>query len=251
MGWNDAIPRKTECLFRGLEEDARFYFLHSYYFVPHQESDVLAITDYNGPYTGVYTYHSNSQDSYSWYGPSRIKFLQNGLGGAWHHLVVVREGTGIGQLKLYRNGVAQETGTVATNLTNAESFMIHRWNDTASTNAVSQFDEVRMGNASHSAQWVLTEYNNQSSPATFYAIAARPSLVTGRVFEDANFTGTASTWDGGTNDLALENVDGELYTSADVYQSSTTTDASGNYTFIAVAAGDYKVRVRSATIGDA
>jgi glutamine amidotransferase len=51
MGWNDVKPQKSDCLFLGLEEDVRFYFLHSYYFVPHQESDVLAVTDYNGIYT--------------------------------------------------------------------------------------------------------------------------------------------------------------------------------------------------------
>lgn len=50
MGWNDVIPKKTDRLFRGLEIGARFYFLHSYYFVPCRESDVLAITDYNGPF---------------------------------------------------------------------------------------------------------------------------------------------------------------------------------------------------------
>jgi glutamine amidotransferase len=51
MGWNDVLPRKTECLFRGLEKNAQFYFLHSYYFVPNRESDVLAVTNYNGSYT--------------------------------------------------------------------------------------------------------------------------------------------------------------------------------------------------------
>jgi imidazole glycerol-phosphate synthase subunit HisH len=50
MGWNDVIPRKGGGLFRGLESGARFYFLHSYYFAPSQEGDVLAITDYNGSY---------------------------------------------------------------------------------------------------------------------------------------------------------------------------------------------------------
>lgn len=50
MGWNDVSPRQTGCLFRGLETDARFYFLHSYYFVPRQERNVLGITDYSGPY---------------------------------------------------------------------------------------------------------------------------------------------------------------------------------------------------------
>jgi glutamine amidotransferase len=50
MGWNDVQPRDKNCIFRGIEADARFYFLHSYYFLPHRDSDVLAITDYNGAY---------------------------------------------------------------------------------------------------------------------------------------------------------------------------------------------------------
>jgi uncharacterized repeat protein (TIGR01451 family) len=73
--------------------------------------------------------------------------------------------------------------------------------------------------------------------------------LSGAVFEDADFAGTASDYDGGTNDLALPNVDVELYTSADAYVYSTTTDASGNFSF-GVVDGSYKVRVRSATIGD-
>jgi len=48
MGWNDASPCHNGCLFRELESDARFYFLHSYYFVPHDDRDVMAVTDYNG-----------------------------------------------------------------------------------------------------------------------------------------------------------------------------------------------------------
>ncbi len=50
MGWNDVAPRRNDSLFRGLESNARFYFLHSYYVAPRREGDVLAITEYNGPY---------------------------------------------------------------------------------------------------------------------------------------------------------------------------------------------------------
>ena len=32
MGWNDVRPAGRRTLFTGLEDDARFYFLHSYYF---------------------------------------------------------------------------------------------------------------------------------------------------------------------------------------------------------------------------
>lgn len=48
MGWNDVSPSRTSPLFEGLEEDARFYFLHSYYFAPGSEDSVIAATDYGG-----------------------------------------------------------------------------------------------------------------------------------------------------------------------------------------------------------
>ena len=50
MGWNDVSPRAGDPLFDGLEHDARFYFLHSYYFAPRQPGDVLAETDYGGSF---------------------------------------------------------------------------------------------------------------------------------------------------------------------------------------------------------
>ena len=76
--------------------------------------------------------------------------------------------------------------------------------------------------------------------------------ISGRVFEDVDFAGTASAYDGGVTDLGLANVDVELYdASDDSYISSTTAAGDGTYSFVAVADGDYRVRVRSATIGDA
>lgn len=50
MGWNDVAPRGADPLFAGLEQDARFYFLHSYYFEPHDPADVLATTNYGGAF---------------------------------------------------------------------------------------------------------------------------------------------------------------------------------------------------------
>ncbi|MBN2294574.1 MAG: imidazole glycerol phosphate synthase subunit HisH [Pirellulales bacterium] len=50
MGWNNVQPMGTNSLFKNLESGARFYFLHSYYFVPQSQEHVLATTDYNGSY---------------------------------------------------------------------------------------------------------------------------------------------------------------------------------------------------------
>lgn len=53
MGWNDVLPQRTDCLFKDMDTNPRFYFLHSYYFLPVKTDDILAITDYNGPFASV------------------------------------------------------------------------------------------------------------------------------------------------------------------------------------------------------
>ena len=46
MGWNDVAPAKNHPLFIGLENEAIFYFLHSFYFKCNNPSDSVAISDY-------------------------------------------------------------------------------------------------------------------------------------------------------------------------------------------------------------
>lgn len=46
MGWNDVIPVVGSPLFKGLESDARFYFLHSYYFECSDHRNVTARSEY-------------------------------------------------------------------------------------------------------------------------------------------------------------------------------------------------------------
>lgn len=46
MGWNDVIVKGKQTLFSGLEEKAKFYFLHSYYFHAKEDQSVLAEVEY-------------------------------------------------------------------------------------------------------------------------------------------------------------------------------------------------------------
>jgi glutamine amidotransferase len=46
MGWNDVRPASSSRLFDQLDHDARFYFLHSYYFDCDRASDVAATSSY-------------------------------------------------------------------------------------------------------------------------------------------------------------------------------------------------------------
>jgi len=51
MGWNDVRPVSPNKLFEELETNARFYFLHSYYFSCDRQENVLAICNYGGDFS--------------------------------------------------------------------------------------------------------------------------------------------------------------------------------------------------------
>lgn len=71
MGWNDVSPVIGNSLFSGLE-DPRFYFLHSYYFLPTHPSNTLATTNYNGSFVSaakadnIYGVQFHPEKSHQW-----------------------------------------------------------------------------------------------------------------------------------------------------------------------------------------
>ena len=46
MGWNQVHQTRAHPLFAGVAQDARFYFVHSYYFAPSDSNIVLGSSDY-------------------------------------------------------------------------------------------------------------------------------------------------------------------------------------------------------------
>lgn len=51
MGWNDVVPVRETPLFTALQKDARFYFLHSYFFECADKDDALAQAQYGNYFT--------------------------------------------------------------------------------------------------------------------------------------------------------------------------------------------------------
>ena len=50
MGWNRVYPKAGDRLFRGIEDGAYFYFVHSYHAVCDDPADVLMTCDYGYPF---------------------------------------------------------------------------------------------------------------------------------------------------------------------------------------------------------
>jgi hypothetical protein len=98
---------------------------------------------------------------------------------AWVYIVQVADGS---TLKVYINGVADAMtagydGTIKAQTGNVYTADDTRGPEVKFMNGVS--DELRITNVPHSADWIQTEFNNQSSPDTFHTIGALEAYSTG------------------------------------------------------------------------
>lgn len=53
MGWSPITAKKTSVLLKGLDDDSRFYFVHSYFVACADSGDVLAEAAYGAPYVAA------------------------------------------------------------------------------------------------------------------------------------------------------------------------------------------------------
>lgn len=82
MGWNDVEPTKQNPIMEGLDKNAIFYFLHSYYFSCSNPDDSIAESDYGIRYTcavnhkNIYGVQFHPEKSHS-YGIQLLKNFAN------------------------------------------------------------------------------------------------------------------------------------------------------------------------------
>lgn len=53
MGWNTVLVHRHGALFGGMNQEARFYFVHSYHIVCDRQEDVIATTNYGYDFVSV------------------------------------------------------------------------------------------------------------------------------------------------------------------------------------------------------
>ncbi len=53
MGWNEVTQKQPHPLWRGIKDNSRFYFVHSYYVAPDDESLLAGSTDYGIEFASV------------------------------------------------------------------------------------------------------------------------------------------------------------------------------------------------------
>jgi hypothetical protein len=96
----------------------------------------------------------------------------------WYHLVGVVNRT-YGTTKIYIDGVNEQTTSWTAGSATYEYgtlpwrigiFSTGRVDYAAPANG--KIDEVRLSNVGRSPQWILTEYNNENSPSTFYSVGS-------------------------------------------------------------------------------
>ncbi len=96
--------------------------------------------------------------------------------GVWYHVVLVYSSS-VGLIG-YLNGAVD--GTFAANgVLQTSSANTYIAEDPVGSFSPwdGQIDEVRISNAARSANWVTTEYNNQSAPYTFYTLGAQTQVT--------------------------------------------------------------------------
>lgn len=123
----------------------------------------------------------------------------------WYYITAVANITGSVKT-IYVNGVSVANGSFS-NSWGTDAGNSSAAGETASGetgNRLSgRIDEVRVAKSALSADWFLTEYNNQSSPSTFYSISAEPNVFGGGSNSNWN---AAANWSSGSAPSASTDV---------------------------------------------
>jgi hypothetical protein len=157
-----------------------------------------------------YTWDNNDPNTYSW---------DSGLAlptGSWVYAVVTISPTGANAYLGSNGSIASASQSYTENAQNSGAAWLigSDAQDLIGRHFDGSFDEVRISNIARSADWIATEYNNQSSPSTFYSVGSQQASGEPPPVATPMFSPTAETY-GSAQTVTI---------------STTTSGAAINYT---------------------
>lgn len=163
--------------------------------------------------------------------------------GSYTHVVATWDGSNI---RLYINGVIQQTVAITTR-GRATGTPTNSFGNDAPDGSIQYWDglldELRVsGTIARSADWIITEYNNQNSPTTFYTIGSSGgpiSYVLNPVAGSYSITGHTTTLSHGYNGL------GPVAGSYGITGRAATLSRAGS---ISAVTGSYAINGQVATL---
>jgi len=145
----------------------------------------------------------------------------------WYHIIAVMESND--DVTLYVNA-ADPTTSAMTGRNDLGDFRIGETPDPYWNSINGTIDEVRISDTARDAQWIQTEFNNQDSPATFYALGSpatdagpgEPAQSTTEGNGDGD-AGDANSWAVTTSDPLAATT-----TLAEISPNNVDTSSTGN-----------------------
>jgi hypothetical protein len=129
-------------------------------------------------------------------------FTSANISSGWVNIVLTQDSSKL--TTIYSNGASIGSITASSAFTGNQYLMLGGgWYDSSPQPAWNgALDEVKISNTNRSADWIITEYNNQSAPSTFYTVGSQtgggsdqtnfPVLISG------TYNGSSGTFDART-----------------------------------------------------
>jgi hypothetical protein len=121
---------------------------------------------------GAVRYNSGALDV--WNGSSWLTIVNASTlsSGNWYHIAILYSGS---QATAYVNGVQKNTVNTGFAFSGPNFSIANRFVGSFGNYYNGVFDEFRVSDTSITADWIITEYNNQNSPGTFLSVGSEES----------------------------------------------------------------------------
>jgi hypothetical protein len=117
-------------------------------------------------------------------GTGRVQTSYTSYLSAWTYVTLVSTGSGNTYQAIYLNGAVAASASSSASSTVTGDLIVGAYPSNTTYGTPYQYgnmDEFRISNVVRSASWILAEYNNQSSPSTFYSVSSFVNIGSGPI----------------------------------------------------------------------